>query len=126
MSSLSFMRGNDGSRAWKAYFHAEIERLERELPRGSDSWTPHSPTDTVRFLAELIVNSIERDDLPRPFVVPGSEGDLQIKWRIGTKELSFFITNTKTEVLQVEKNDAWEADLVNTGQIKEFINWLIS
>lgn len=126
MGTISFLRGNDGNRAWKAYFFAEIERLGRELPEGSDSWMPHRPTDKVKRFAELIVKPIERTDLPRPFVVPGSEGDLQIKWCVGPKELSFFVADTKAEYLRAEKTEVREGELTDSKQVKELIDWLVT
>lgn len=127
MGGYSLLRGRGGDAAWRAHFHTEVARLRRELPPGADSWEPHRPKDEVVNIAEKIVGDIRRDDLPRPFVVPGSEGSLQIKWRTSpSKELSLFISPASVEFLQVDADRMSEGDLKDSKSLLLLIDWLLS
>lgn len=111
---------------WRIHFMTELERLRRDLPEGSDSWRPHRPGSKVIEIAQKIVGSVQREDLPLPLLVAGSDGSLQIKWRFA-KELSFFVSSDAVEFLQVYPQGSMEeGSLKNPEQVRELVDWLLA
>ena len=124
--SLSFLRrlgGRDDE--WRAHFRKELDKLEQELPSGTDSWHPHRPAHEFVDKANKVVASIKRHDLPNPYVLAGSDGSLQLKWRKSDKELSFFISDEGLSYLAVESNIPKDGFLEHPEQANEFVEWLL-
>lgn len=88
MSSLPD-RDRGGDDGWRRNLEQKLESL-KALPSGSDSWTPHRPSDEMIALARTVIAKIGRD-LPSPIVAAASNGTIQLKWRKTDLEISFFI-----------------------------------
>lgn len=126
MGTFSLLQRGGGG-GWRTYFETQLAKLQKELPSGSDSWSPHSPPENVVRVAREIVSHIERDDLPLPLMIPGSDGSLQIKWR-RIRELSFFVfPDAAPEFLQVfPDGQIAQGMLTNDQQAPSLINWLLA
>jgi hypothetical protein len=74
---------------WQCELVNALSKL-RELPEGSDSWSPHCPSEPMIQAAWAIIGKITKD-LPSPTVAAGSDGTIQIKWRKSDFEISFFV-----------------------------------
>jgi hypothetical protein len=135
---LNNLGGGSGSGGWRSYFYDELERLCSLIP-DAGGYGPKRPTQEIVQLARKVVSDIARDDLPRPLVIPGSDGSIQMKWRKSARELSFFVFSSSIEYLTVESHtvnvlpagitDAArtvnEGDLKNPAQLNEFVDWLL-
>jgi hypothetical protein len=122
VSNLTY--GNKGGEGWRTYFSSELRRLG-SLVADAGGYGPQPPPKEIVELANQVVGDIKRDDLPRPFVIPGSDGSIQLKWRNSSRELSFFICSGSIEYLTVEPKAVSEGDLQSPTQLNEFVDWLL-
>ena len=127
---MSFSTDAKGGDGWRTYCSTELERL-RGLLSISGGYGPMPPSDSALHLAQKIIGEIERSDLPLPFVVPGADGSIQVKWRKSNRELSFFVSDREVEFLTVEGKASKESKIISEGSIKgpsqlnEFVDWLL-
>jgi hypothetical protein len=123
MSNLTFST-KGGGEGWRSYFSVELERLCSLVPDEA-GYGPQPPTPKIVDQAQKVTSAIQRDDLPLPFVVPGADGSIQLKWRKASRELSFFVFPDSIEYLTVDSNVVREGDL-KPSQVNEFVDWLLS
>ncbi|MGH7812527.1 MAG: hypothetical protein ACREQI_00790 [Candidatus Binataceae bacterium] len=126
MSSFPSLRRWDRG-TWLAYFQAELDKLQRSLPEGADSFSPRRPTKQILDVAQQIADSLKQEALPLPLVVAGSDGSLEIRWRLKLRELSFFVSPQAVEFLQVQgKGPIEEGTLKDPTHAQTLAKWLLA
>jgi hypothetical protein len=113
-----------GGEGWRLYFSNELERLCSLVPDEA-GYGPRPPTPKIVNRAQEVTSAINREDLPLPFVVPGADGSIQLKWRKSSKELSFFVLPDSLEYLVVDSDAVREGDL-EPARVNELVDWLLS
>ena len=78
----------------KFSWYAEIETDLDKLIRLGDNWdgyfAPHVEFGIASFCLNLLINLCD-ENTPKPQIVPGVEGDLQIEWHVDDIEIELNI-----------------------------------
>ena len=78
------------STQWREILSNELRKL-RELPPGTDSWSPHQPTGRALESAYMLLKAIRFDNLPIAMVSASPDGVICIEWRMPNQVVSLYL-----------------------------------
>jgi hypothetical protein len=112
--------------SWQTSAIADIFAAEAlpESPR--ENWRARRPSKQAFECATSLIRSISRIDLPKPKIVPGVDGSVQLAFLCEKRELEIDIeSNGVWQFLQIENDKPGKEGKGNFKGFRDLLEWLV-